>query len=156
MSRYPEADLARLKVGSVRERPVRVKVADLARPLDPAAARAVLDALPDQLAALTLREVVAAVVAAHRTGRPVVVLAGGHVVKTGVSPCLIGLIERGVITHLGLNGAAAIHDFEIATFGGTSEDVEAGLHSGTFGMVDETGDLMNRAMGEGARRGAGY
>lgn len=155
MSRYPEADLARLKVGSVRERPVRVKVADLARPLDPAAARAVLDALPDQLAALTLREVVAAVVAAHRTGRPVVVLAGGHVVKTGVSPCLIGLIERGVITHLGLNGAAAIHDFEIATFGGTSEDVEAGLHSGTFGMVDETGDLMNRAMGEGARRGEG-
>ena len=155
MSRHREADLSRLKVDSVHERPTRVRVEDFARPLDPAAARAVLDALPDQLAAVALREVVARVVAARRAGRPVVVMCGGHVIKVGVSPCLIQLIRRGVITHLAMNGAGAIHDVEIARFGRTSEDVEAGLQSGQFGMVDETGDFMNEAMIEGARRGEG-
>jgi hypothetical protein len=155
MGRYREADLTRLTVGSVASRPTRVRVEDFARPLDPAAARAVLDALPDQLAARDLREIVSRVLAAHRARRPVVVMLGGHVVKVGVSPCLIGLITRGVITHLAMNGAAAIHDVEIARFGNTSEDVEAGLQSGTFGMVDETGDFMNGAVIEGARRGEG-
>jgi hypothetical protein len=82
-------------------------------------------------------------------------MCGGHVVKVGVSPCLIALIERGVITHLALNGAAALHDVEIARSGRTSEDVEAHLHAGTFGMVDETGDFMNAVMSEGAGRGEG-
>ena len=86
MGRYAEADLSRLKVGSTRERPTRVAVEDFARPLDPAAAAAVLASLPDQLAALALREVVARVAAAHRERRPVVVMCGGHVVKVGVSP----------------------------------------------------------------------
>jgi hypothetical protein len=72
-----------------------------------------------------------------------------------VPPCLIALIERGVITHLALNGAAAIHDVEIARTGRTSEDVEANLHAGTFGMVDETGDFMNAVMADGAARGEG-
>jgi hypothetical protein len=138
-----------------------VSVADFARPLDPSAARAVLVALPDQLAAKALRAAVAAVATAHRSGRPVVAMIGGHVVKTGVSPCLIALIERGVITHLAMNGAAAIHDAEIALFGRTSEDVETQLHAGKFGMVDETGDFMNGAMlaahaaGEGLGEGYG-
>ena len=155
MGRYPEADLSRLQVGSVAGRPTRVAVEDFARPLDPRAAAAVLASLPDQLAARTLREVVARVVAAHRAGRPVVAMCGGHVVKVGVSPCLIALMERGVVTHLALNGAAAIHDVEITRSGRTSEDVEAHLHAGSFGMVDETGDFMNAAMIEGARRGEG-
>jgi len=149
MGRHPEADLARLTVGSIAARPARVKVEEFARPLDPAAARAVLAALPDQLAARALREVVARVAASRRAGRPVVAMCGGHVVKVGVSPCLITLMERGVVTHLALNGAAAIHDVEIARVGRTSEDVEAHLHEGTFGMVDETGDFMNLAAIEG-------
>ncbi len=82
-------------------------------------------------------------------------LCGGHVVKTGVSPCLVTLIERGIVTHLAMNGAAAIHDVEIARIGRTSEDVQQNLAAGTFGMVDETGDFMNAAMAEGARRGEG-
>ncbi|MBI5709182.1 MAG: hypothetical protein HZC42_02615 [Candidatus Eisenbacteria bacterium] len=155
MGRYREADLSRLTVGRVPSRPTRVSVADFARPLDPAAAAAVLDALPDQLAARALREVVARVVEARRTGRPVLAMCGGHVVKVGVPPCLIALMERGVVTHLAMNGAAAIHDVEIARIGRTSEDVEANLHAGSFGMVDETGDFMNGAMLEGARRGEG-
>uniref|UniRef100_A0A832MK33 Deoxyhypusine synthase n=1 Tax=Eiseniibacteriota bacterium TaxID=2212470 RepID=A0A832MK33_UNCEI len=155
MGRYREADLSKLRVGSVADRPTRVRVEDFARPLDPAAARAVLAALPDQLAARALREVVARVVAARRAGRPVLAMLGGHVVKVGVSPCLVSLMERGAVTHLAMNGAAAIHDVEIARVGRTSEDVEANLHAGTFGMVDETGDFMNDAAAEAARRGEG-
>ena len=155
MSRYREADLARLTVGSVADRPTRVGVGQFARPPDPAAAAALLDTLPDQLAARDLREVVERVVAAHRARRPVVVMCGGHVVKVGVSPCLIALLERGVVTHVALNGAAALHDIEIARTGRTSEDVEANLQSGSFGMVDETGGFMSEAMAEGARRREG-
>jgi hypothetical protein len=155
MGRYPEADLARLAVGSVRDRPTRVRVEDFARPLDPRSARAVLDALPRQLAAEALREVVQRVVAARRGGRPVLAMCGGHVIKVGVSPCLIALMDAGIVTHLALNGAAALHDVEIARVGRTSEDVEAHLHQGRFGMVDETGEFMNRAMREGAEREQG-
>lgn len=155
MTRYREADLGRLSISSVEARATRVTVADFARPLEPAAARALLASLPDQLGARALREVVARTVAARREGRPVVAMCGGHVIKVGVSPCLVTLIERGIVTHLAMNGAAAIHDVEIARIGRTSEDVEANLHQGTFGMVDETGDFMNAAMAEGARRGEG-
>jgi hypothetical protein len=82
-------------------------------------------------------------------------MCGGHVVKSGVSPCLIALMDRGVITHLALNGSAALHDVEIARVGRTSEDVEANLQGGTFGMVEETGAFMNQTMADGARRGEG-
>ncbi len=155
MGRYPEADLAKLSITSVSERATKVSVAEFARPLDPAAARAVLAALPDQLAGTALREIVARTVAAHRAGRPVVAMVGGHVIKTGVTPALIALLDRGVLRHVAMNGAAAIHDVEIARIGRTSEDVEANLHQGTFGMVDETGDFMNDAMRTGADRGEG-
>ena len=155
MSRYREADLSRLRVMSVTDRPTKVSVTDFARPLDPAAAAAVIASLPDQLAALALRAVIARTAAAHREGRPVVVMLGGHVIKVGVTPCLIGLVERGIVSHLAMNGAAAIHDAEIARIGRTSEDVEANLHTGTFGMVDETGDFMNAAMSAGAQRKEG-
>jgi hypothetical protein len=155
MGRYREADLSRLAVGSVAERPTRVSVADFAAPPDPEAAARLLAGLPDQLAARALREVVGRVAAAARARRPVIAMCGGHVIKTGVSPCLLALMERGAITHLALNGSAALHDIEIARVGRTSEDVQANLQSGAFGMVDETGTFMNAAMVEGARRGEG-
>ena len=82
-------------------------------------------------------------------------MLGGHVIKVGLGPLIRELIQRGVITHLALNGSAAIHDFELAAYGGTSEDVAAGLADGTFGMVEETGREMNAAIGEGARAGKG-
>jgi hypothetical protein len=83
--------------------------------------------------------------------RGVVVMVGGHVVKTGLAPILIDLMRRGIITHLAMNGAAAIHDYEITRWGGTSEDVQAGLRDGTFGMADETGREMNEAFIRGQR-----
>ena len=82
-------------------------------------------------------------------------MLGGHVVKTGLAPVLVDLMRRGVITHLAMNGSAAIHDYEIARFGGTSEDVAAGLRDGTFGMAEETGRELNEAFIAGMKAGQG-
>ena len=155
MGRYREADLSKLRRLSAAERPTRVSVHEFARPLEPAAAAALIRSLPDQLAARTLREVIARTVTAFRDGRPVVLMVGGHVVKVGVSPCWIELLERGVVKHVAMNGAGAIHDVEIARLGRTSEDVEANLQSGAFGMVDETGSFMNEVARVAAGAGLG-
>jgi hypothetical protein len=99
--------------------------------------------------------VVNAIASAKRQERAVVVMLGGHIVKTGLSPLLIELMNRRVITHLAMNGSAAIHDYEIARFGATSEDVARGLIDGTFGMAEETGRGMNQAFTIGMKSGWG-
>jgi hypothetical protein len=114
-----------------------------------------LSSLPDVLVAADFRAVVNAIVNAARAGRAVVVMLGGHVVKTGVAPLIIDLMERRVITHLAMNGSGAIHDYEIARFGATSEDVARGLIDGTFGMAEETGRGMNEAFIAGMKNGWG-
>jgi hypothetical protein len=111
-------------------------------------------ALPDVLVARDFRKVVDAIAsAAGRQG--VVVMLGGHIVKTGLAPILLDLMRRGVITHVATNGSGAIHDYEVARWGGTSEDVAAGLRDGTFGMAEETGRGMNEAFVRGMREGWG-
>src|SRR2546427_12597920 len=82
-------------------------------------------------------------------------MLGGHVIKVGLGPLLIELLRRRAVTHVAMNGSAAIHDFELAAYGGTSEDVAAGLADGTFGMVEETGREMNAAIADGARASKG-
>jgi hypothetical protein len=114
-----------------------------------------LRALPDVLAARDFLRVVEALAAAARDRRGVVIMLGGHVVKTGLAPVLLDLMGRRVVTHVAMNGSGAIHDYEIARFGGTSEDVAAGLRDGTFGMADETGREMNDAFTRGFERGEG-
>lgn len=144
---WREADLSRLRTVPFAGRRNKVEPSLLATP--PGADhsfRAFLTSLPDVLAARDLRVVIAHVAAAAQARRGVVLLLGGHVIKTGLGPLLITLLERGIVTHVAMNGAAAIHDFELAAFGGTSEDVEAGLVDGTFGMVEETGREMNVAI----------
>jgi hypothetical protein len=116
---------------------------------------AFINGLPDVLVARDFRAVVAAIASAARNRRAVVAMLGGHIVKTGVAPVLIELMERRVITHLAMNGSGAIHDFEIARFGATSEDVARGLVDGTFGMADETGREMNEAFIAGMKNGWG-
>ncbi|HYU51862.1 MAG TPA: hypothetical protein VEK37_02920, partial [Gemmatimonadaceae bacterium] len=96
-----------------------------------------------------------AVATAAKQQRGVVVMLGGHIVKTGLTPLLIELMNRRVITHLAMNGSAAIHDYEIARFGATSEDVARGLVDGTFGMAEETGRGMNQAFTAGMKNGWG-
>ena len=116
---------------------------------------AFLKSLPDVLVARDFLRVVDAIASATKKQRAVVVMLGGHIVKTGLAPLLIDLMNRGVITHLAMNGSAAIHDYEIARFGATSEDVARGLVDGTFGMAEETGRGMNEAFIMGMQRGWG-
>jgi len=120
-------------------------------PADDRSFDAFLRALPDVLVARDFLRLVDAIAAASHAGKAVVVMLGGHIVKTGVAPLLIDLMRRRVITHIAMNGSAAIHDYEIARFGGTSEDVAAGLKDGTFGMAEETGREMNEAFIAGMR-----
>ncbi len=159
MSRYREVDLSAVTLHSVKDRATRVGVAQFARapeaPADPAAAARFVDGLPDILAGRVLRQAVDAVVASHASGRPVVLLAGAHVIKVGVQPALVPLLRRGVVSHVGLHGAGAIHDVEVALFGATSEDVEANLAGGSFGMVRETPEFFHAAAAEGRARGEG-
>ena len=155
MTDYREADFSRLKTVPIAQRPNKVDPSLLAHPPGgDASFTAFWDSLPDILAAKDLRSVARQLVkAAGRRG--VVAMLGGHVIKVGLGPLFGELIRRGVITHLALNGSAAIHDFELAAYGGTSEDVAAGLADGTFGMVEETGREMNAAIADGARAGKG-
>jgi hypothetical protein len=154
VSRFREADLSRVKTQKVGARHSKVKVEDFARSVTPPMA-SILDALPRILAGETLREAVAATARAALADRPVLVMVGGHVVKTGCGPLLIQLMEKGAVTALAMNGAAAIHDYEAARFGSTSEDVEAGLGSGSFGMAAETSAEMNAITVEAAREEQG-
>lgn len=111
--------------------------------------------LPRVLAAQDLRAVVDAIVFARRRGKPVLACMGGHVVKCGLGPVIIDLMRRGAITALAMNGSTSIHDFEVALIGKTSEDVQAGLERGTFGMARETGQMMNEALAIGESEGLG-
>lgn len=144
---YAPIDLSRLRLRSLAERPSKVRTEDFARPARAGASFAdFFGALPRILFGEDLRAVVAAIVAAHRAGRPVVVGLGAHVIKCGLSPVLIDLMERRIVTGLAMNGAGPIHDIEIALAGHTSEDVEAGLKDGGFGMARETGELIHDAL----------
>jgi hypothetical protein len=113
-----------------------------------------IDSLPAMLAAAELRAVIGAIVEARRRSGVVWGL-GAHVIKTGLAPVLIDLMERGFVSAIATNGAAVIHDFEIALSGGTSEDVDAALGPGRFGMADETGRLLNEAITSGVGKGLG-
>jgi hypothetical protein len=153
---YREADLGRVTTVPLAGRPNKVDSSLLAAgPGDDHTFHAFLDSLPDVLAARDLRAVIAGVADAAQAGRGVVLLVGGHVIKVGLGPLLRVLMARGVVTHLALNGAAAIHDFELAAFGGTSEDVESGLADGSFGMAEETGAEMNATIRAAAEAGQG-
>jgi hypothetical protein len=137
-------------------RPNKVSATDFAQP--PGARRdfgAFIESLPHILEAQSFLAVVDALASAARSGSGVVCMLGGHVVKTGLAPVLIDLARRGVITHFASNGSAVIHDYEVTRWGGTSEDVEAGLKDGTFGMAEETGREMNEAITRGHADGLG-
>ena len=156
MSTPREADLSKVRTVPVSVRPNKVRAQDFAvPPADDRSFAAFVRSLPDVLKAQDFDRVVEAVVQARRAGRAVIVMLGGHVVKTGIGPLLVDLMRRGIVTDLAMNGSAAIHDYEIARFGATSEDVAAGLRDGTFGMADETGRGLNDAFTAGMSNGWG-
>jgi len=151
-------DLSRIETYPLASRPSKVTVRDFAKALSDAEAQnaaALLDSLPHILAADTLREVADAVVQAKSKNRAIIWGIGGHVIKTGLAPILIDLARRGFVTAVAMNGSGVIHDFEIAVAGWTSEDVDAVLGSGAFGMAEETGRLINEAIKRGVDEDCG-
>ena len=149
MSRYriDPLEFSGLHTVPLAARGGKVKVADFATPSpNNAGVRDLIDSLPHILAADSFRGVLKAMEHARANGKPILWGLGGHVIKTGLAPVLIDLMKRGFATGFVLNGAASIHDFEIALAGCTSEDVEAVLPDGSFGSAEETGREMNRAI----------
>jgi len=155
--KYEPLDPRGVKTYPLSARPSKVSVADAARAWRAGGSfREYLDALPNQLAVQSLRRVVSAVLQARRRGKPVILGMGAHVIKVGLSPILVDLLERRLVTALAMNGACAVHDFELAYAGFTSEEVEAQMAGGDFGMAEETGRIINEAVADGVRRGLGF
>src|SRR5215467_14478246 len=151
--RQEPIDLSRVETYPLSSRPSKVTTRDFAKPLTDDEARnasTLLDSLPHILAADTLRSITGAVIEAKSKNRAIIWGVGGHVIKTGLAPILIDLARRGFVTAIAMNGSGVIHDFEIAVAGWTSEDVDATLGSGAFGMAEETGRLINEAIKRGA------
>jgi hypothetical protein len=156
--KYQPLDFSGIATYPIAERNNKVSIEnDFAQPVSSGMSVAgLLASLPRQLGSQSLLSVIDAVVAARKQGKPVVMALGGHVIKCGLQPVLKSLIEADVITAVALNGAGSIHDFEIALIGATSEDVGAVLHTGTFGMAEETGADINAALKAGVAQGLGY
>jgi hypothetical protein len=153
---YEDFDLSGVRTYPLASRKSKAHAGDFAKPYRKGSGiGAWLDSLPSILAAADFRAVVEAIRSAQRGDRGILWGLGAHVLKTGLSPVLIDLMDRGYISGLALNGAGVIHDFELALGGATSEEVDEALGPGRFGMADETGRLLNAAINEGVGRGLG-
>ncbi len=149
-------DFAGLNTYSVHGRHSKVTVDNFATPLPAGATlKDFLASLPDQLLGRDLPDLIERLALARENGRPLLVGMGAHVIKVGLNPVLIDLMEKKIITGLALNGAGVVHDTEIAMVGRTSEEVDQVLGSGEFGAAKETGEEINRAINAGAKKGLG-
>jgi Deoxyhypusine synthase len=153
---YEDFDLKDVRTYPLDARASKAKAADFAKPCgEGATLAAFLDSLPNMLGAADFRAVARAIAAARRHDRGILWGLGAHVIKTGLGPVIVDLMERGFVSAIATNGAAVIHDFEVALVGATSEDVDESLGPGRFGMADETGRLLNEAIVSGTRSGMG-
>jgi Deoxyhypusine synthase len=153
---YDDFDLTGIRTYPLKSRASKVRVEDFARPVERGSSiAAFVDSLPEMLAAADFKAVVRAIRDARRTDGGVLWGIGAHVIKTGLGPVVIDLMERGFVSAIATNGAAVIHDFEIALVGATSEDVDEALGPGRFGMAEETGRLLNAAISDGVAAGLG-
>jgi len=148
--------LDEVKTYSLASRPSKVTVDDFAKPItNDSTLRAYLQSLPNILAVQSLREIASRMRRARDLGKPIIWGLGGHVIKTGLAPIIIDLMNRGFVNAVAGNGSVLVHDAEIAMVGSTSEDVDATLGEGAFGGAEETGRLLNEAARDGARDGLG-
>lgn len=153
---FPPLDFTKIRTYPVADRSNKVAVESFAKPFQSGGTfRSFLDGLPSFLAVEDLRKTVRAMAKAIRNGRPVVLMMGAHSIKVGLNPIFVDAMQRGLIHAVAFNGAGAIHDFELCFQGETSEDVQRGLNDGSFGMVEETGKLMNAALTAGVAHGLG-
>jgi hypothetical protein len=156
--KYPLLSKKKLNTISIDERTSLVDVKDFGRPYEPGSGfKGFLESLPHFLAAKDFREFCLHIKEARKKDKPIVLGMGAHIVKVGLNPVIIDLMERGWISAIAVNGAFMIHDFEIALTGKTSEDVAANLHQGTYGNTEETGVFLNVALKVGLEKkfGAG-
>lgn len=157
MSRKPpRIDRSRVRTVPARRRPSKVRMADEATPYKPGSSfAAFLAGLPDLLGARDLRAAIDATLRAHARRKTVLFGFGAHLIKTGLAPVVVDLLERGVVTGMLMNGAGCVHDLELALMGRTSEEVAAALDDGSFGMARETAEALNGAIAAGAAEGLG-
>jgi hypothetical protein len=158
MSIYDLQPLSLEKVSTypLASRASKVTVKDFATPIsEESSLREYLASLPNILAVQNLRELASRMRRARALGKPIIWGIGGHVIKTGLGPLIIDLMNRGLVTAIAANGSVLVHDAEIAMVGSTSEDVDATLAEGVFGGAEETGALLNAAAAEGARSALG-
>lgn len=156
MKRYVPISLKSVKSYSLCTRKSRVSVKSFAEmPVKGGTLRAFLNKLPDAFAVRDFKSVVKAIISAREKLRPVILGMGAHPIKLGLSPIIIELMKKDVITVVATNGASAVHDFEVSLVGHTSEDVAKELCSGSFGMAKDTGRGVNLAINKGVKRGYG-
>lgn len=151
MSRYKEIDLFQINVNSVKDRPSKVETAALAKVSDD-----LLESMPDILKGAEFKEFVQRCRTAISQHKPIIIALGGHVIKCGLAPLLIRLMEVGAVKCFAINGSVAIHDYELAFWGKTSEDVSKGLADGSFGMVFETTNGINTVITQASDAELGY
>ena len=153
---FPDIDFSKISTYSIFERKSLVQVENFASPWKKGESFATfLQSLPTILTGSQFQEIVEAVVKAVQQEKPVMIAMGAHVIKCGLSPLLIDLMERGIVSAVALNGAGIIHDFELAYTGSTSEDVAEAISNGEFGMGRETGYILNEAINKGVVEGWG-
>lgn len=141
-------DFNKIKTISIKQRKNKVKLSDLIIPND---SKIFINS--KELDELSNR-----IISAYKNKKQIILMIGAHVIKVGMSLLIIDLMKKGIIKHIAMNGACPIHDFELALIGETSEYVEKTIEDGTFGMIEETGSILNSAIKEGAKNnyGMGY
>ncbi len=145
----------KVRTCSLKKRKSKFSRDKLGKPFTGGTFSSFLDSLPDTLASRDLIEISKAIVKARKKGRPVVLGMGAHPIKVGLTPVIIKLMEKNIITAVAMNGACIVHDFELSLIGHTSEDVDTELCRGTFGMANETGRDINLAINSGVAQGKG-
>ena len=158
MSRYGQKpfDLNRIKTYPLKDRPSKVEIGNFCRPHTKGGTLSeFLGSLPALLGAQKLKELAQSIVRARANRRCIIWGMGGHVIKVGLAPAVVDLMDKGLVTALAMNGSCLVHDFEIAIIGSTSEDVGTQIQTGAFGMAEETGYGINQAINEGVADGLG-
>ncbi len=153
--KYEPLSFAKVKTCRLKSRNSKVEFNKTGQPFSSGSFADFLGSLPDILAARDLKSIASAITRARENKRPVILAMGAHGIKVGLSPIIINLMEKNIITAVAMNGACIIHDFELSLMGHTSEDVDVELCRGTFGMAEETGKTLNRAIISGVAKGYG-
>jgi len=157
MSKYKEININKIKTISINSRKSKIDINRLAKPVFAGSSfHQFWTNLPETLAGSDLKELVSHITRAHRNGKPVLLMMGAHIIKVGLSPIVIELINKKIIQGIALNGAGAIHDVELTYFGKTSEDVTSYLRDGRFGMAKETADILNKTVQKGNSQSLGF